>query len=242
MKAIYKIINKVTGVEYIGSSVNYKKRFGSHKSALRYNRHSNKILQNSWNLHGEENFEFVIFECLDELTQEELFEREQEIIDSCIREKKKIYNIEMIVHPTISELSRFRMSESWDREKHKFEMTDEIKDKIRKTLSGRKRPEEIAKKASASCRGKKWTDEQIQEYRRKRGWSLKSEEASKTKSLSKNSGTNNYNSKFTEEQIREIRALGATNLYMYKQIAEMYNVKIATIKRILGRKTYKEVV
>ena len=63
MKAgIYRIKNIVTGKVYIGLSKNIRARFSQHKSKLRYNKHVNSYLQNSWNKYGEENFEFKAIE------------------------------------------------------------------------------------------------------------------------------------------------------------------------------------
>ena len=55
---IYQIINKVTHHKYIGSSYNLLKRFKDHKILLKYNKHSNRHLQNAWNKYREEAFEF----------------------------------------------------------------------------------------------------------------------------------------------------------------------------------------
>jgi len=57
---IYKIINKVNGKYYIGSSNDIKGRWSEHKNDLKANRHDNDYLQKSWNKYGEENFEFEV--------------------------------------------------------------------------------------------------------------------------------------------------------------------------------------
>lgn len=58
---VYKIFNKLTGDFYIGSSSrSFKHRFYQHKNYLKNGKHRNPHLQNSWNKHGESNFEFVI--------------------------------------------------------------------------------------------------------------------------------------------------------------------------------------
>jgi len=57
---IYKIRNLVNNKVYIGQSKNLKERKKQHFSALRGNKHWNKILQYSWNKHSEENFRFEI--------------------------------------------------------------------------------------------------------------------------------------------------------------------------------------
>jgi len=47
---------------YIGSAVNIRHRWCSHKRLLKLNQHYNKHLQNAWNLYKEENFKFNILE------------------------------------------------------------------------------------------------------------------------------------------------------------------------------------
>lgn len=73
---IYKIINKETGKFYIGSTVNFSKRWREHKYMLDKNNHHCTHLQNSWNKHGAQCFDFEILEKL-EPRQEILLEKEQ---------------------------------------------------------------------------------------------------------------------------------------------------------------------
>jgi group I intron endonuclease len=70
---IYKITNKITKKIYIGSAVNIRIRWKSHRNGLRHNKHPNKYLQASYNIHGYENFiyEIVEFMYLDNLTLSE---------------------------------------------------------------------------------------------------------------------------------------------------------------------------
>lgn len=55
---VYKILNKVTGKYYIGSSVNFEVRKFEHIGMLRNKKHHNKFLQFDWNKYGEANFDF----------------------------------------------------------------------------------------------------------------------------------------------------------------------------------------
>ena len=50
---IYKILNKINGKFYIGSAVNFKRRFARHKRLLNINCHPNEYLQNAWNKYWE---------------------------------------------------------------------------------------------------------------------------------------------------------------------------------------------
>lgn len=59
---IYSITNSQNGKRYVGSAVDIKRRWREHRSDLRHNRHHNKYLQNSWNKHREDRFEFEVLE------------------------------------------------------------------------------------------------------------------------------------------------------------------------------------
>lgn len=61
---IYTIVNNKSGKLYVGYSRRIKKRLEKHRSELRNKKHSNKHLQNAWDLDGESNFEFdILLEC-----------------------------------------------------------------------------------------------------------------------------------------------------------------------------------
>ena len=61
---IYKILSLINGKVYIGQSKNIKYRLYRHKHSLKYNKHYNLHLQNTWNLYGENNFTFeIIYLC-----------------------------------------------------------------------------------------------------------------------------------------------------------------------------------
>jgi len=69
---IYKIVNKVTGQCYVGQSQRAKKRLKEHFRLLRWGKHTNPHLQNSYNKYGAEAFYGAIeVECpnLEELDQ-----------------------------------------------------------------------------------------------------------------------------------------------------------------------------
>lgn len=76
---IYKLNNKVSNNFYIGSSFNIIDRWRGHKCLLRKNKHENQILQNSWNKHGENAFEFIVLETC---TKDIILKREQFYIDT----------------------------------------------------------------------------------------------------------------------------------------------------------------
>lgn len=86
---IYKIVNTSNGKIYIGSSMQLKRRISHHINSLRANRHINPHLQNSWNLYGEDSFDFrVMLFC----HKNQLLYYEQKLIDKLNPE----YNISNI--------------------------------------------------------------------------------------------------------------------------------------------------
>lgn len=89
----YRIINTENGRPYIGQSSGYSRRWSTHKSALRRNKHDNKQLQEDYNTYGEEAFIFEVIEELPCDTPEEVLrEKEQEEIKKHLREGKDTYN------------------------------------------------------------------------------------------------------------------------------------------------------
>jgi len=76
---LYKIINKINGHWYIGSTkMSFAKRFRRHRGLFRKGRHYNKHLQNAYNKYGEKNFVFVMVKH----SRKKLFIKiEQKIID-----------------------------------------------------------------------------------------------------------------------------------------------------------------
>jgi len=56
---IYIIQNSINNHIYIGSSINIKKRFNSHRNLLNTNKHPNSHLQAAWNKYKEDSFLFL---------------------------------------------------------------------------------------------------------------------------------------------------------------------------------------
>lgn len=63
LSGIYRILNKINGNCYIGSSLNVEKRYKHHLSTLRHNSGRCSILQKAFNKYGEDNFEFQVILC-----------------------------------------------------------------------------------------------------------------------------------------------------------------------------------
>lgn len=83
---IYKIVNKDNGKYYVGRTLNLNKRWYQHKNLLIKNKHFNRYLQFAWNKYGENNFEFVIVEYVN--NKEDLINIEQKYINEFITQRQ----------------------------------------------------------------------------------------------------------------------------------------------------------
>lgn len=87
---VYKIVNKVNGKLYIGSSKDIYTRWKQHRDKLEKGVHGNTHLQNAWNKYKSDSFEFeVIEECSPEIQ----FEKEQYYLDTLNPFDEHGYNI-----------------------------------------------------------------------------------------------------------------------------------------------------
>lgn len=218
---IYMIQNKVNGKIYIGQSVDIEKRWNRHRGELRDNSHVNKHLQNSWNIHGEDNFEFtIICEC----NENQLNTMEEYYIFELISYDRRVgYNknyggssgrpteearkkmSEVNKGKTLSEETRKKMSEARKGENHPFygqHHTAESRKKISESKKdkytgenapwyGKHLPEEARRKLSEANKGKHHSKETRKKMSETRKGKTHSEEARKKMSESKK-GENNY--------------------------------------------------
>lgn len=87
---IYAIVDKVNGFAYVGqTTMNFGDRRDSHFSLLRHGKHACKKMQDDYNEHGAENFEFIVLHDLQE--GEDIDELEEKYIKQ-YRDKGKTYN------------------------------------------------------------------------------------------------------------------------------------------------------
>lgn len=75
---IYQIRCRGNGKIYVGSSVNLRARWDTHRRDLRQGSHANPHLLHAWKLFGESSFEFLVLEFVD---RTRLLEAEQRWID-----------------------------------------------------------------------------------------------------------------------------------------------------------------
>ena len=116
---IYKIENIINNKVYVGSSVSIEDRWIRHKTDLVKGKSCSIKLQNSYNKHGVENFEFSI---LEECRIDNLIEREQYYINM-YNSYNEGYNCCAIAGNTLG-----------------FSPSEETRNKIRISVSGDKNP------------------------------------------------------------------------------------------------------
>jgi len=80
IQGIYFIRNIANDKVYVGSSINIKKRWRDHICSLNNKVHENSHLQNSWNIYGQDKFNFELVEEI--LDTNKLLERESYYIES----------------------------------------------------------------------------------------------------------------------------------------------------------------
>jgi predicted GIY-YIG superfamily endonuclease len=158
---IYAITNTVNGNKYIGSAVNFKKRWQKHKRELNKNTHHSGYLQNAWNKYGADCFDFTVLECCE---KELLIEREQFYIDSEYPEYNVCPTAGSCLGRVASEESRRKISEYMLNcpEDHRHKMseaakgkrhTDVAKQKMSEAHKGKYPSEETRRKMSEALKG-----------------------------------------------------------------------------------------
>jgi group I intron endonuclease len=142
--AIYAIVNQHTKDMYVGSAVDTKRRWRTHSSQLRNNKHHCQHLQNAYAKHGAEAFDWEIIEYVED--KNNLIQREQVWIDFF----KPAYNKRTIADSCLglkrSPESRLKMSLAQKGKKQSIETIA----KRAQSLKGRARPIDVRAKISAS--------------------------------------------------------------------------------------------
>ena len=144
VSGIYGIIYTENYKIYIGSAVSFNKRKYGHFSKLRSNTHENTYLQNIFNKHGFEKFIFVILEICN---KEVLISTEQKWIDIFNKENKLI---------NVCKIAGSRMGSV---------TSEETKEKLRISSTGRVHTEEARRKISETHKGKKKSPSHVEKMR-----------------------------------------------------------------------------
>lgn len=152
MLGIYFIINLLNGMFYVGSAVNFNKRWKEHRNLFENNKHSNSKLQNVYNKYGEDVFQFTIVEIVeDELNLLKIEQLWIDASDCCNREIG--YNINPTAGSNLgrkwSDETKLKLSIAGKNRK----LTEEHKINISKANSGKKRTPEMIRLMSERMMG-----------------------------------------------------------------------------------------
>lgn len=133
---IYRIVNAVTGIAYIGQSGKLRKRLFEHRASLRRGKHDNAYLQRAFNKYGEDAF---LFEVIEYCSAKDLTKREQYWLDTvglC-----RLYNLSPSAGR--SQLGIKRSPETCaliSKAKRGRYVSEETRQRLREYFTGRKMP------------------------------------------------------------------------------------------------------
>ena len=141
VSGIYKIVNKINGKYYLGSSDNIlgtAGRWKEHINGLNAGRHENSYLQRAWNKYGECSFEFIIIK---KVPKSKLFLVEQKYLDKIKSDRRNLcYNLSFVA-----------VGGGFAGHKH----SEKSRKKTSEKLIGRFVSEETRQKMSQSLKGRK---------------------------------------------------------------------------------------
>ncbi len=163
IQGVYRILNTINGKCYIGSSVNIKARWRSHRTAMRAKTSECVKLQRAWNKYGEQSFSFNIVEIISG-NKEELYKREQYYIDfydSVRRGYNILFSAGSCAGCKLSDKTKSKMSEA-----HKIEnLSDETRFRMSESHKRENLNEETRRKLSESAK-KRWGNLSAREKQR----------------------------------------------------------------------------
>lgn len=204
-KVIYQILNIITNKRYVGSAVDFNRRKRTHLRLLRNGIHHSNKLQNSFNKHGEDSFEFIVIEKVNDKSK--LIEREQFWLDKL----KPEYNMTLVAglnsHLGLKrgEETKKKISQALTGRK----LSSEHIEAMRKGLIGLKQTEEAKKTRAEACKNSesfkksmvsKKRIEKIKKTRLENGGYIVTEEMKKRISETLKSKENYHGGHFNEIQ------------------------------------------
>lgn len=145
---LYVIENTLNGNWYVGTTVDFDRRFSVHRRLLRTGRHHSPHLQYAWNKYGEAAFRFMRLTMIED--KAEMVRVEQNFLDTL----NPPYNIS----PTAASSAGVKRSEA-TRERLRTAMRDPKRLEHIRTLGCRPKSEEHRKRIAESHYGKKASEE-----------------------------------------------------------------------------------
>lgn len=221
---IYEIRNIVNGKKYVGSAVNFHARWTKHQSELRRGVHHSRHLQQSWNKHGEQAFEFRRLMLCD---KSELIELEQ-LAFSAFRPE---YNISPTAGSQLGVKRRKESIEKLKASRKTWACSEETRKKISATLTGRpgrKPTEETLEKMRIAQRARDHQSILKDVWARKVGVPRTPEVKEKLSRAI---------AKLTDEQVREIR-LRYLHGELQKDLAKEFGMKQPSLSELVRGVSY----
>lgn len=186
---VYEIFCTANGRRYVGSSVNFERRWRLHYTQLSEGKHHSQHLQRAWTKYGEDAF---VFRVLEKCVMGDLIAREQHYIDTLGPEFNSRPRAGSQLGFKHSDESRRRMSASRPRGFSPMsgrEHTAETKARISRAKTGRKygsyEPSRVRKTAEAMRRGKgAMSEETAREIKRLKSLGIKHADVAKATGVS----------------------------------------------------------
>lgn len=156
ISGVYRIVNTSNGKFYLGSTIDFERRWNEHRCGLRANKHINIRLQNSWNKHGERCFDF---EVLKQCDPKNILQEEQHYLNELNPWKQSVgYNIgrsalggdNLTNHP--DRLNIVKKLSSWSKSMW-ARRTPEEREEFSKNRSGDKNPNWKGGVSKKNCEG-----------------------------------------------------------------------------------------
>lgn len=166
---IYCIHNRINNRLYIGSATTLVGRKDVHLSLLKQNKHHSQFLQNDYNKHSKDDFNFYVLERVED--KHTLLTREQEYLDSII-DKSNCYNCNYCASSWLgnkhTEETKAKLRARHLGKHHSKETIQKIKENSPKARGRHKLSKETKSKISKARLGKHLTEETKQKMSKTR--------------------------------------------------------------------------
>lgn len=238
---IYEIVNLVNGKRYVGSAVDFPKRWAEHRRDLDRSRHHSRPLQRAWIKYGGDTFVFRIIARCD---RAELIYREQREFDrlppeyNCCKKAGSTLGLrhsdESRAKMSAAQRARYAAGKEGNNKGRKY--SREICERMAAPKRGKKRgpmPEEVKRKLSEAKRGKPNLKQRGQKRSDETRRKIREARARQVMPLD----FGRERARLTDEQVREVRSLRKAGLPGVA-IAELFGIGLSLIQRVCRRERY----